>query len=98
MSATSLELILGRYKLVELNDQPKMKLSQDIAKQGIPSRKALFRLYYYYRMQHCVMTFCCGSYGMDGIPILDLMQGVDEPEPKPHERVFCRHLFDEQKR
>ncbi|EER16529.1 nicotinate phosphoribosyltransferase, putative [Perkinsus marinus ATCC 50983] len=69
------------YKLVELNDQPKMKLSQDIAKQGIPSRKALFRLY-----------------GMDGIPILDLMQGVDEPEPKPHERVFCRHLFDEQKR
>ncbi|KAF4731504.1 Nicotinate phosphoribosyltransferase [Perkinsus olseni] len=69
------------YKLVELNGQPRMKLSQDLSKQGIPSRKALYRLY-----------------GRDGIPILDLMQGVDEPEPKPHERVFCRHLFDEQKR
>ncbi|EER09290.1 nicotinate phosphoribosyltransferase, putative [Perkinsus marinus ATCC 50983] len=69
------------YKLVELNDQPRMKLSQDFEKQGIPSRKAVYRLY-----------------GQDGMAILDIMQGEEEPAPEPDHKVFCRHLFDDQKR
>ncbi|EER18825.1 nicotinate phosphoribosyltransferase, putative [Perkinsus marinus ATCC 50983] len=69
------------YKLVELNGQPRMKLSQDFEKQGIPSRKAVYRLY-----------------GQDGLAILDIMQGEEEPAPQPDNKVFCRHLFDDQKR
>jgi nicotinate phosphoribosyltransferase len=33
------------YKLVEINNQPKIKLSQDAAKVNIPGRKNAYRLY-----------------------------------------------------
>jgi nicotinate phosphoribosyltransferase len=37
-------------------------------------------------------------YGKSGEPVLDLMQRMDEPAPRPGERIFCRHAFDETKR
>merc|ERR1711997_785414 len=33
------------YKLVEINGQPKMKLSQDVEKVTMPGKKNVFRLY-----------------------------------------------------
>ncbi len=69
------------YKLVELNGEPRMKLSQEFTKVSVPCRKAVFRLY-----------------SAEGVPLLDLMQGVEEQLPEPGKRIFCRHLFDETKR
>ena len=37
-------------------------------------------------------------YGKEGFALLDLMQGIDEPEPVPHNKVLCRHPFEESKR
>lgn len=37
-------------------------------------------------------------YGMAGWPLLDLLIGSDEIEPKAGERTLCRHPFVEQKR
>ncbi len=37
-------------------------------------------------------------YGKEGYALLDLMQGVDEIEPKPNQKVLCRHPFQESKR
>lgn len=42
------------YKLVEINKQPKIKLSEDLEKVTIPGRKDIYRLYgkdgtYFYR-------------------------------------------------
>lgn len=36
--------------------------------------------------------------GVDGHPLVDLMQGADEPAPKVGERILCRHPFSESKR
>lgn len=33
------------YKLVEINKQPKIKLSEDLEKVTIPGRKDIYRLY-----------------------------------------------------
>ena len=66
---------------MELNGQPRMKLSQDLEKVLIPGRKSAYRLY-----------------GMAGWPLLDLLIGSDEVEPKAGERTLCRHPFVEQKR
>lgn len=36
--------------------------------------------------------------GVDGHPLVDLMQGADEAAPKVGERILCRHPFSESKR
>lgn len=36
--------------------------------------------------------------GVDGHPLIDIMQGVHEPPPKVGERILCRHPFAESKR
>ncbi|MCO5558612.1 hypothetical protein L7F22_012198 [Adiantum nelumboides] len=69
------------YKLVEINKQPRMKLSQDIEKVTIPCKKEAYRLY-----------------GVEGVALVDLLKGVDEPAPKVDERILCRHPFSESKR
>lgn len=70
------------FKLVEINSQPRIKLSQEVEKTVIPGRKRVFRLY--------------GS-GAD-YPLIDVIQMCDEPIPVIGQRILCRHPFEEQKR
>ncbi|KAH7285979.1 hypothetical protein KP509_33G053800 [Ceratopteris richardii] len=37
-------------------------------------------------------------YGVEGFALVDIMTGIDEPAPKIHERILCRHPFIESKR
>ncbi|MHB1004401.1 MAG: nicotinate phosphoribosyltransferase [Chloroflexota bacterium] len=71
----------GVYKLVEVDGEPRIKLSQDVAKVTIPGRKIPYRLL-----------------GGDGSPVLDLMVRPDEEQPRPGQRILCRHPFLEAKR
>ncbi|KAK3722080.1 hypothetical protein QZH41_019826 [Actinostola sp. cb2023] len=71
------------FKLVELSDRACMKLSQEIEKITIPSKKAIYRLY--------------GAEGWCS-PLLDLLQQDHEPPPTVGQRVLCRHAFAEAKR
>jgi len=69
------------YKLVEVDNIPRIKLSQDVEKVTMPGKKRAYRLY-----------------GIDGFPILDLLQMPDEPAPEAGVRVLCRHPFSESRR
>jgi len=69
------------YKLVEISGQPRIKLSEDLAKVTIPCKKQVFRLY-----------------GREGVALVDLLIGQNEPAPKAGERILCRHPFSESKR
>jgi nicotinate phosphoribosyltransferase len=71
----------GIYKLVEVNGQPRIKISEDPGKVTIPGRKQAYRLL-----------------GAEGRPLVDLMVQAGEEEPKPGQRLLCRHPFDETKR
>lgn len=68
------------FKMVELNNEPRIKLSQDVAKVTIPGKKDVYRLH------------------GDSYALIDLMQRTVEAPPKPHEKVLCRHPFQETKR
>lgn len=37
-------------------------------------------------------------YGKEGVALVDLLIGESEPNPKPGERILCRHPFSESKR
>ncbi|KAH7434963.1 hypothetical protein KP509_06G042600 [Ceratopteris richardii] len=37
-------------------------------------------------------------YGIEGVALVDIMQGMDEPAPKVNERILCRHPYIESKR
>ncbi|KAL8274005.1 hypothetical protein Esti_002094 [Eimeria stiedai] len=69
------------YKLVELDGQPCMKLSDDVEKTSLPTAKSAFRLY-----------------SKAGVPVLDLMQSAAMPPPTIGRQLFCKHLYDDQKR
>ncbi|KAL8452495.1 hypothetical protein Emed_001352 [Eimeria media] len=69
------------YKLVELDGQPCMKLSDDVEKTSLPTAKSAFRLY-----------------SKKGVPALDLMQSAAMPPPAIGRQLFCKHLYDDQKR
>jgi nicotinate phosphoribosyltransferase len=52
------------YKLVEIKDQPRMKLSQEVSKVTLPGCKSVFRL--------------VGGSGVPLIDVM-VLKGVDEP-------------------
>ncbi|XP_055351332.1 nicotinate phosphoribosyltransferase-like [Paramacrobiotus metropolitanus] len=70
------------FKLVELDNEPRIKLSQDVGKVTIPGRKTFYRL--------------VGGSGNEAL--VDIVQGVDEAPPEPGKRILCRHPFEESKR
>ena len=70
------------YKLVEIDEKPRIKVSEDIEKVTIPGKKQCFRLY--------------GKIGNE--PIVDVMIRENENTPKAGERFLCRHPFLEGKR
>ena len=74
------------YKLVELNNKPRIKLSQDLVKVLIPGRKMAYRLY--------------GEKGWPLLDVMVIDGGgVDaDPIPTVGQRMLCRHPFLEQKR
>lgn len=93
------------YKLVEINGQPRIKLSQDVEKVTMPGHKNAFRyiLYYnwichilfYYLQTHPIIF---RLYSADGHALIDLLQKVSEPAPSVGQKVLCRHPFQESKR
>ena len=72
----------GVYKLVQLNQEPKVKLSETIEKVTLPGRKIPYRLY--------------GSDGHKAL--IDLMIHDSEPAPEKGKKILCRHPFHESKR
>ena len=80
------------YKLVELNGQPRIKLSQDLVKVLIPGRKMAYRLYGEKGWPLLdVMVRVGGDGGGTG-------EGEADRVPAEGERMLCRHPFVEQKR
>jgi nicotinate phosphoribosyltransferase len=74
------------YKLVAVEDQPRIKVSGDRAKITLPGRKSAYRLY-------------AGSNGRaEPVAVVDLMTLADEEPPMAGQPVLCRHPFDETKR
>ncbi|CAE7571078.1 NAPRT1 [Symbiodinium microadriaticum] len=71
------------YKLVEINGQARIKLSQEMEKTVIPGRKNLYRL--------------TGTQSKD-CPLIDVMQLATDPAPTVGQRLLCRHPFVENKR
>ena len=78
------------YKLVEINGQPRMKLSQDIEKvsEVIP---ILFAYGFFCLSYSCgccnKVTIPCKKeayrlYGVEGYALVDIMKKEDEPAPK----------------
>ncbi|XP_065572814.1 nicotinate phosphoribosyltransferase-like [Artemia franciscana] len=78
----------GVYKLVEVNGEPKIKLSEDVEKVTIPGKKQVYRLYGSDASRSDVV----------GHPLVDLLQKEDEAPPEVGQRVLCRHAFLESKR
>ncbi|KAK2960459.1 putative Nicotinate phosphoribosyltransferase 1 [Blattamonas nauphoetae] len=74
------------YKLVEISDEPRMKLSNDIGKTTIPSKKIIYRLYSE-----------TGTPILD-LMVRDLDGHPDQVVPKVGQRILCRHPFEETKR
>ena len=70
------------YKLVEVDGQPRIKLSNDIEKVLIPGRKLAYRLF--------------GKDGWPLLDFL--IRRSERQMPSVGERVLCRHPFIEQKR
>ncbi len=70
------------YKLVEINDQPRIKLSQEPAKMTIPGRKEAYRL--------------IGREGYPLADLM--IRAGEEETPKKGRKVLCCHPFQEAKR
>ena len=70
------------YKLVEVDEQPRIKLSNDLEKVLIPGRKVAYRLF--------------GEAGWPLLDLLVCRNETNRPSVG--ERVLCRHPFIEQKR
>lgn len=80
------------YKLVEISDQARIKLSQEVEKTVIPGKKNVYRLY--------------GSTFSD-CPVIDVIQLIPSDnynssnnvmKPEVGKRILCRHPFQENKR
>nr|GMC57731.1 nicotinate phosphoribosyltransferase 2-like [Ipomoea batatas] len=82
------------FKLVEINNQPRIKLSEDVTK--ICLRSALYLVAFVVSIP-CKKR-CYRLYGKEGYPLVDIMIGENEPPPKVGERIMCRHPFSESKR
>jgi len=72
----------GVYKLVEIDDEPRIKLSQNIVKVTFPGKKSTYRLF--------------GNDGKAILDLI-IHDGLD-PVPRPGERVLCCDPFDQHKR
>jgi len=72
------------YKLVEIDGQPRIKLSQEASKVTLPGRKEAFRLY--------------GSAGHALVDVMIPATMPEADRPKAGERILCLHPFEEQKR
>ncbi len=70
------------YKLVEIKNVPRIKLSEEVEKVVIPCRKNIYRLWG----------------GVSSFPLIDVIQSVSEPAPEPGVQLFCRHPFIESRR
>mmetsp|Transcript_2204 Transcript_2204/g.4438 ORF Transcript_2204/g.4438 Transcript_2204/m.4438 type:complete len:614 (-) Transcript_2204:244-2085(-) len=70
------------YKLVEIDGEPRIKLSDDMEKVLIPGRKVAYRLF--------------GEAGWPLLDLL--VGRNETEQPTAGERVLCRHPFIEQKR
>ena len=83
------------FKLVEINKQPRIKLSEDVTKVCMPlllhSRNKFSCLLCIQtdRELSCLLQVsipckkkCYRLYGKEGYPLVDIMTGEDEPGPK----------------
>lgn len=72
----------GVYKLVEINGQPKIKISEEPSKTTLPGRKNLYRIF---------------TKNLETAPLeritayIDLLTMADEQPPQPGQKVLCRH-------
>lgn len=74
------------FKLVQISDNPRIKMSDDIVKTTIPCHKSVFRL--------------VGANNIPLIDVMTLYPTTSQTDsaPIPNLRFLCRHPFDENKR
>eukprot|EP00761_Pharyngomonas_kirbyi_P013120 gb/GECH01013147.1/.p1 GENE.gb/GECH01013147.1/~~gb/GECH01013147.1/.p1 ORF type:complete len:568 (+),score=143.32 gb/GECH01013147.1/:1-1704(+) len=72
------------YKLVEVEGDPRIKLSQEVSKVTLAGRKEAYRLY--------------GSEGHPLLDLLINLDESAEEKPQENTRILCHHPFEEQKR
>jgi len=70
------------YKLVEIEDRPCIKLSEDLAKISLPGKKDVYRLY--------------DKTGSPIFDVMTQAAGGEIPQAG--QRILCRHPFDETRR
>ena len=82
------------YKLVEINRQPRMKLSQDIEKVQAKSLYDKHTVFCFIVFCQTHQFSCCNKvtipckkeayrlYGVEGYALVDIMKREDEPAPK----------------
>ncbi|KAF8410082.1 hypothetical protein HHK36_002604 [Tetracentron sinense] len=79
------------FKLVEINNQPRMKLSEDVSKVSIPCKKRCYRLYG--REGYPLVDIMTGE--NEPPPKVSI---IAVAYLQVAERILCRHPFNESKR
>lgn len=91
------------YKLVEIEGNARIKLSQDISKVTLPGKKVNCIFLFFFCIFFNFFSLLKNAYRLWGtaiedFPVVDLMTCHDEDAPKVGDKILCRNPFVERQR